>query len=141
MPRLLKFLLSITPALLLLLLSACTTEQTAAPALASENPAVQGLLDAARGDMEAGRTAAATASLERALRIEPRNPRVWHELALVHLQQGDYANAEGLAARSNSYAGGDRRLITANWHLIAEARLKRGDEAGARMAQERETAE
>ena len=52
---------------------------------------------------------AAAASIERALRIEPRNPRLWQELARVRLKQGQYAQAENVAARSNSWAGDDAR--------------------------------
>src|SRR6266705_4027996 len=44
------------------------------PAARTENLAIAGLLDGARADAAAGRLANAAASLERALRIEPRNP-------------------------------------------------------------------
>jgi len=64
----------------------------------------------------------AAASLERALRIEPRNPRLWNELAQVRLRQGQYAQAESLAARSNSWAGNDSALRADNARIIAEAR-------------------
>src|SRR5882672_3557436 len=75
------------------------------PTAHTENLAIAGLLDGARTDAAAGRLANAAASLERALRIEPRNPRLWQELARVRLKQGDYAQAESTAARSNSWAG------------------------------------
>jgi len=91
-------------------------------------------MDAARADASAGRLANAAASLERALRIEPRNPRLWQELARVRLQQGDYVQAENVAARSNSWAGSDSALRAENWRLIAQAREARGDSAGAKAA-------
>lgn len=97
-------------------------------------PAVVALLDSARADSAAGRLSNAAASLERALRIEPRNPRLWQELARVRFQQGNYAQAESLAARSNSWAGSDSALRADNWRLIAQARDARGDAAGARAA-------
>src|SRR6266705_1592722 len=84
----------------------------------------------------AGRLTNAAASLERALRIEPRNPRLWQELARVRLKQGDYAQAESTAARSNSWAGSDNALRAENWRLIAHAREARGDAEGARVALE-----
>jgi Tfp pilus assembly protein PilF len=93
-------------------------------------------MDGARSDVAAGRLVNAAASLERALRIEPRNPRLWQELARVRLKQGDYAQAESVAARSNSWAGNDNRLRAENWRLIAQAREARGDAAGARAALE-----
>jgi Tfp pilus assembly protein PilF len=97
----------------------------AAPAR-TENVAIAGLMQSARADSAAGRLANAAASLERALRIEPRNPRLWHELARVRLKQGDYAQAESVAARSNTWAGSDQELRAANLRLIEEARAARG---------------
>src|SRR6266851_10037988 len=102
----------------------------------TETIAIASLLDGARADTAAGRLANAAASLERALRIEPRNPRLWHELAGVRLKQGDYAQAESTAARSNSWAGSDNALRAENWRLIAHAREARGDTEGARSALE-----
>jgi len=115
------------------LVSACAGMQPSEPA-ASGNQAVVALLDDARGESAAARPAEAAASLERALRIEPRNPVLWQELARVRLNEGDYAQAETLAARSNAWSGKDRRLRAANWRIIAEARSRRGDATGARAA-------
>ena len=100
-------------------------DATAKPA-PSENVAVAGLMKNARRDTEAGRLASAAATLERALRIEPRNPRLWHELARVRLKQGEYAQAESVAARSNTWAGSDAALRAANQRIIEEARIARG---------------
>jgi Tfp pilus assembly protein PilF len=92
-------------------------------------------MDSARADNAAGRLANAAASLERALRIEPRNPRLWQELSRVRLSQRDYVQAESCAARSNSWAGSDDGPLRAdNWRLIAQAREARGDSEGARAA-------
>jgi tetratricopeptide (TPR) repeat protein len=107
-----------------------------APPAHAENLAIAGLLLGARTDAAAGRVGNAAASLERALRIEPRNPRLWQELARVRLKQGDYAQAESTAARSNSWAGSDNALRADNWRIIAHARNARGDAEGARVALE-----
>jgi predicted Zn-dependent protease len=107
------------------------------PASVSENLAVAELVRGARTDTGTGRLAEAAAAVERAIRIEPRNPRLWHELAGLRLKQGDYVQAESVAARSNFWAGGDERLRAENWRLIAEARAARGDAAGAGAAHER----
>lgn len=101
-----------------------------------ENVAIAALMESARSDVAAGRLPNAAASLERALRIEPRNPRLWQELARVRLQQGDYGQAESLAQRSNTWGGTDNRLRAENWRLIAQSRQARGDADGARKAQE-----
>jgi Flp pilus assembly protein TadD len=96
-----------------------------APAAPKENVAIAGLMESARNDAAAGRLVQAAASLERALRIEPRNPRLWHELAKVRLRQGDTAQAANLAARSNSFAGSDAALRSANQNIIEQARTSR----------------
>jgi tetratricopeptide (TPR) repeat protein len=101
-----------------------------------ENIAIAGLMDSARTDAAAGNLAGAAASLERALRIEPRNPRLWQELARVRLKQGQFAQAESVAARSNSWAADDKALRAENWRLIAQAREARGDSEGAKAALE-----
>lgn len=92
------------------------------PAPKQENIAIAGLMESARADVAAGRLANAAASLERALRIEPRNPRLWHDLAQVRFRQGQYAQAVSLAQRSNTLAGGDASLKEANDRLIEQAR-------------------
>ena len=122
--------------LLALLVSGCASVETPAPVSEpeappaatrppSENIAVAGLMDTARADVAANRLGSAAATLERALRIEPRNPRLWHELALVRLKQGDYAQAESTASRSNAWAGSDTGLRAANQRIIEEARTAR----------------
>jgi Tetratricopeptide repeat len=90
-----------------------------------ENVAIAGLLDSARSDAAAGRLANAAASLERALRIEPRNPRLWQELARLRLKQGDFVQAESLAQRSNSWAGNDTMVRAENARIIEQARAGR----------------
>ncbi|OGI51818.1 MAG: hypothetical protein A3E57_00820 [Candidatus Muproteobacteria bacterium RIFCSPHIGHO2_12_FULL_60_33] len=100
----------------------------------SDNSAVVALMDSARADIANGKLDAAVAPLERALRIEPRNPVLWQELAKLRLQQGQYQQAEGMATRSNSWAGTNKALRAENWRLIGEARLKRGDRQGAQAA-------
>ncbi len=133
-------------AAVVLLLAACTSaptpvEQAPAPLPPEvqqprENTPIAGLMESARADAAAGRLPNAAASLERALRIEPRNPRLWQELARVRLKQGEFAQAESVALRSNAWAGADPALRTENWRLIAEAREARGDAQGARAALE-----
>lgn len=100
----------------------------------SDNTAVVALMDTARTDIANGKLDAAVAPLERALRIEPRNPLLWQELARLRLQQGQYQQAEGMATRSNSWAGDSKTVRAENWRIIGEARLKRGDHQGAQAA-------
>jgi len=123
-------------AILFLLLAGCAAQQPAPvespasppappPGTTSQKPenvAIAGLMDSARKDASSGKLGSAAASLERALRIEPRNPRLWHELAVIRYRQADYGQAESLAARSNTYAGTDADLRAANQKLINDAR-------------------
>jgi tetratricopeptide (TPR) repeat protein len=100
-------------------------------------PAVINLLSRARGDLAAGRTDQAVASLETALRIEKRNPFVWQQLAAAHLQGQQPEDAEIVAQRSNSFARGNPYIEIENWRVIEKARSALGDRAGAEQAHEK----
>jgi predicted Zn-dependent protease len=106
----------------------------AAPPAAS--PAVVALLEEARQQAAAGDGEGAAASLERALRIEPKNPWLWHRLGVLRLQQGRPEEAMELAKKSNTLAAGNLYLLAGNWELIAQARQALGDAAGAVQARE-----
>lgn len=102
--------------------------------------AVLSLLNQARVERDRGRAEQAMAALERAQRLEPRNPFIWQQLAATHLAQNRLLEAENMAQRSNSLARGNPYIEIENWRTIAAARLARGDSAGvaeaeARMAQ------
>ena len=103
-------------------------------AVMSGNPAVIALLDRARLDTESGQREAAGASLERGLRIEPRNAWLWLELAQLRLAQGQYAQAIALARKSISFAGRERRLLALDWRVIGNARVAQGNAAAAERA-------
>lgn len=100
----------------------------------SDNRAVVSLLNQAQAESDAGKHDAAGASLERALRIEPRNPWVWQELAQVRLAEGQYDKAISLARKSNSFAGKKHRVQAENWQVIGKARVAQGDSVGADQA-------
>ena len=100
----------------------------------SNNRAIIALLDKSRFDTSTGQREAAGASLERALRIEPRNAWLWHELAQLRLIQGQYAQAVSLAQKSTSFAGKELRLQALNWRVIGNARVAQGNPAGAEQA-------
>ncbi len=80
----------------------------------------------------------AAQSLERALRIAPDDPTLWHALAKVRLDQQKHHLVVQMAAKSNALAHPqDASLRSANWRLIARARRAQGDISGARDAQRR----
>jgi cytochrome c-type biogenesis protein CcmH/NrfG len=103
----------------------------------SDNSAVVALLDTAHRDAASGRLDSAAASLERALRIEPRNAALWHELARLRLEQNQGTQAIQLATKSNTLAGADQRLRAENWRVIGQARAQSGDHRGAEAAFEK----
>ncbi len=98
---------------------------------------VLALLTVARDQEGRGDLGSASASLERAMRIAPREPQVLYRLAQVRLAQGDAAQAEQLAQRGLAYAADRPTLQAGLWNLIAEARDKQGNRAGAAEARER----
>lgn len=95
--------------------------------------AVLALLETADLQRADGQLAAAAASLERALRIEPQNPWTWYRLAAVRLEQGRLNQAEQLARRADSLAGTDNEVRARASRLIALIRERRGDPAAARQ--------
>ena len=143
-----------------LLLSACTgwspSEPGSGPASAStgvqtpanqesggvqvfplQNPAVKELLADAGSAESVGDYGKAAVLLERALRIEPRDPEILQSMAEVQLQNGDYEQALNFAVRS--YDSGPRvgDICGRNWRTIAAAREQLGDRAGSVEAAQR----
>jgi len=102
--------------------------------------AVLALIKKARVDAIAGNINKAMLRLERAIRIEPRNATVWHYMAKLFLQQENYTQASGYAAKSNSLAAGkqiNKNLKIDNWRIIAHARFREGNIKGAQKAQDK----
>lgn len=93
---------------------------------APPSTAVTALLDTANQQTRTGKLDSAAATLERALRLEPRNPELWTRLAEIRLQQGNYEQAASLAAKSNNLAGGNTTLINRNQGIIEQARQRKG---------------
>lgn len=81
----------------------------ALPAAAQAQPepdgrkaAAMSLLESAKRDLSAGRAEQAAAQIERALRIDPSNPTLWHYLSLARLELGDATQAAAMAAKSRN---------------------------------------
>lgn len=108
---------------------------------AATPPAVLALLGDAESNLQSGDFEDAASSLERAIRIQPRNPRLWHALAEVRLKQQQPILAEDLAKKSTLHAKGDAALIRANWAIIAEARRQKGDDPDSAADAQRKAAE
>lgn len=102
----------------------------------STSPAVLSLIKKARINAINGELDKAILRLERAIRIEPSNPTVWHYMAKLFLQQENYKQAAGYAAKSSSLARDNKKLIIDNWRIIAHARFRLGNKKGAQEAQD-----
>ena len=102
-----------------------------------QNPAVKELLADASSAESVGDYGKAAVLLERALRIEPRDPEILQSMAEVQLQNGDYQQALNFAVRS--YDSGPRvgEICSRNWRTIGVAREQLGDPAGAADAVQR----
>lgn len=96
------------------------------PAPPRSSGATASLLEQGRQQRAAGDLAMATSTLERAIRINPRDPTLWLELGRVKLQQGDYAQAENMGRRAAAAAGSDARLRPQIDELITAARRAEG---------------
>jgi len=99
------------------------------------SPAIVALMGEAERDEVNGNRENAAATLERAIRIEPKNPTLWNHLAGLRLRQGQWQQALTLARKSNSLAPGDYDLQLKNWQLILEVKQKVKDQQGIRDAQ------
>jgi hypothetical protein len=88
---------------------------------AQSNNASTTLIETASRQYENGQLDQAAATLERALHIQPNNPATLHYLGVLRLQQGQYQQAETLAARSNMRVGNNVQLRNRNFQLIQAA--------------------
>ncbi len=95
--------------------------------VAVEGKAAGALLASARQNVRAGEFSQAEIMLERALRVEPRNARLWHEMAQVKYSQKDYGQAVQFCIKSNSLAGKDYSLMQQNWLLMEKAYTELGE--------------
>jgi Flp pilus assembly protein TadD len=95
------------------------------------------LTDEAEREQRQGNLSRAVTILERALRIEPRNPHLWNRLAQMHLQQKSFKLAGDLAARSNALTKKGAAIRHDNWLIIADVRRTERDFSGAEEAENR----
>lgn len=99
------------------------------------SPAIVALLVEAKSRARSGRLDAAVATIERALRIEPRNDNLIYELAELRMQQGKPKLAENLAKKANILTLGDANIKRKIWLLIAKARRLQGKHLEATEAE------
>lgn len=111
---------------------------TAPPPPAPALPAAAASLAAqAEKQRERGDYVAAAATLERAIRIQPREAYLWNRLARVRLDQNNYTQANSLAQKSNALSKDQDQIKQDNWGMIAATRRAAGDAKGAEVAEDK----
>jgi len=99
------------------------------------NTAVVALLGDAQQAAGRGDFAGAESQVERALRISPRDPQIYLQLATVKRQKGEYLQAEQVALRGIALAAGLPDYKSKLWRELALIRTQAGDYAGAAQAE------
>jgi Tfp pilus assembly protein PilF len=84
------------------------------------------LVQQAQAQAKSGDFGQASATIERALRIEPDNPLLWIELGRMRLGSGDASQADAMGRKALSLATGDASAQSSAWRLIAEALQAQG---------------
>ena len=102
-----------------------------------ENAAVTELLADASAAEQSGQLEQASMSLERALRIQPRNPEILQSMAEVNLQMADYEQALNFASRSYDLGPRVGEICARNWRTISVSREYLGDHSGSVEAEKR----
>jgi len=102
----------------------------------SSGPAVVALLEDVKQYEKTGESDQAVATIERALRIEPKNPLLWQRLSFLRLRQGHWQQAIAMAQKSNTLAAGNKRMQLTNWKIIAQASETNGDKTGLQQARQ-----
>jgi tetratricopeptide repeat protein len=90
------------------------------------SPASQSLVTQARSLLAHGDLDGASATLDRAIRIEPNNPLLWIELGRVQVVAGEARAAEGCARKALTLANGDRAAQAQAGHVLVDALRAQG---------------
>jgi hypothetical protein len=107
-------------------------EEAAVPS--GTSPAVVALVSESDRNRGRGDLDSAVVEMERALRIDSRNPVLTYKLAQLRIKQNKPQLAEELAGKAALLAGGNLDLKRKSWLLIAEARQMQQNFQGAKEA-------
>ena len=102
-----------------------------------QNPGVRDLLSQAQAAEREGDLNRSATLLERALRIQPRDPELLQQMAEVQLERQQFEQALSFASRSFDVGPKVGELCARNWHTVGLAREYLGDLSGAAEAEER----
>lgn len=85
-----------------------------------------GIYNEAEEALQGGRYAHAEMLLERALRIEPRNPHYWYTLGMAKYRQGQYPQAVQFCLKAESLAASQPGLLARSRELLNQAKKASG---------------
>lgn len=102
-----------------------------------KNPAVVELTDQAEQAEARGDLDQAAVLLERAMRIQPRDPELLQHMAEIQLQRGQYEQALSFATRSHDIGPRVGELCARNWRTMSLAQERLGDASAAGRAVQR----
>ncbi len=97
-------------------------------------PPIKSLLERALSQYRNNELGGAGATVERALRMAPRDATLWYFLSRIRYVQKNMEQAIQLALRSNSIAKKNNDLMVLNWRTVAEAKRQQGDPKGVKQA-------
>ncbi len=100
----------------------------------ASSPAVLALMGEADKRSREGDLESAVVTIERALRIDSRNPLLTYKLAELRLKQSKPRLAEDLAKKAALLSSNDLALKKSSWLLISEARRRQKNYYGAKQA-------
>ena len=112
---------------------------------ASQSDVIRSLLSTAKKQRDNKQYANATATLDRAVRIAPKDPEPFKQLAEVRFEQGKYTESEQMARKALVLAGSQGKpgqrdyssdYLADLWDIVAESRSRLGDQPGAKKARE-----
>jgi predicted Zn-dependent protease len=89
------------------------------------------LLQQSRRSADSGDLDGAIAYVERAIRLSPRDPELWLQLARLQLAAKRPGRAEQIAQKAVALSGRQHDLQRQGWLLVADAREAQGDADGA----------
>lgn len=98
------------------------------------SPAVQRLIQQADLAIANNDWVNAISTLERALRINPKQAETWSRLSVANYGKQQYQQAIQMARRSNSHILNNNELKAYNWLMIARSYEQLGDMVQSRQA-------
>ena len=109
------------------------TVKTKSNSVPASRQAVLDLLAQSKSAIEQQHYDDAENLLKRALRIEPGNAWLWHNMAVVKFYQGDYQQAIQQALKSNNLEKNNHQLKTNNGKIIKQSYIEIGEPEKARQ--------